>query len=314
MESILYILACLITGTFLGFSRRKSLPFLHVADRVAMLAIYGLLFVLGAGLGGDTKLLASLPVLGAKALVTAVLCIAGSIAGMWLLTVLHLFPVLPSGAGGSAKAAGDAPVGAVSVSPLHGTLRILFFFVLGIFMGYLNVLPGWLGGNAAMYALYVLVFAVGIGLGADLKAFRIVRDMHVKILLVPALIIAGTALGAAAAALILPEFSLHDALCVGAGFGYYSLSSILIESSGNSSLASVALIANISREVITILGTPLLARFFGGLAPVAAAGAAAMDTTLPGIARFCGERYAVIAVFSGMTLTMLVPFIVTAIL
>ena len=43
-----------------------------------------------------------------------------------------------------------------------------------------------------------------------------------------------------AASLLLPDFSVHEALCVGAGFGYYSLSSILIENSGNSSLASVA--------------------------------------------------------------------------
>lgn len=307
MESIIYILGCLCSGMLLGFHRRKHLAFLRVADKVSLLSVYLLLFVLGAGLGGDEKLLVSLPVLGAKGLVAAVLCVAGSIAGVCLLCVLGLFPAAP--------VASRESEGSVSASPLSGTIRILFFFSLGIFLGYLEVLPALLtSGNAAMYALYILVFAVGIGLGADLKAFRIVRDMHVKILLVPVVIVLGTGLGAAASALILPAFSLHDAMLVGAGFGYYSLSSILIESSGNSSLASIALIANISREVITILGTPLMARFFGGLSPVASAGAAAMDTTLPGIARFCGERYAVIAVFSGMSLTLLVPFLVTAIL
>ena len=306
MESIVCILICLTLGMVLGFFRRGRPAFLHLADRAALFAVYGLLFILGAGLGGDAKLLASLPVLGVRGLVTALFCVAGSIAGTGLLVTLRLFPVIPVKAGGPAVP---------SASPLSGTLRILAFFASGVGLGYLNLLPqGVISGNAAVYALYVLVFAVGIGLGADLKAFRIVRDMRLKILLVPAFIIAGTGLGAAAAALALPDFSLHDALCVGAGFGYYSLSSILIENSGNSSLASVALIANIAREALALLSTPLLARFFGGLAPVAAAGATAMDTTLPGIARFCGERHAVIAVFSGMSLTLLVPFLVAAML
>ena len=164
----------------------------------------------------------------------------------------------------------------------------------------------------ATYALYLLVFAVGVGLGADLRAFRIVRDLHVKILAVPALIIAGSALGALAASLMLPDFGARDSLCVGLGLGYYSLSSILIENAGNSSLASVALLANILREVMAILAAPLLARYCGGITTVAASGATAMDTTLPVIARFAGERCAVIAVFSGMTLTLLVPVLVTA--
>ena len=280
---------------------------MRVSDTTALFAVYGLLFILGAGLGGDARLLASLPTLGVKGLVTALCCIAGSIAGMGLLVLLRFFPSVPVKTGGQA--------GVPSASPFSGTARILFFFVLGIILGRFALVPGWLiADDAALYALYLLVFAVGIGLGADLKAFRIVRDMHVRILLVPVFIVAGTGGGAVAASLLLPDFSVHEALCVGAGFGYYSLSSILIENSGNSSLASVALIANIAREAITILGTPLLARFFGGLAPVASAGAAAMDTTLPGIARFCGEGYAVIAVFSGMCLTVLVPFLVTAIL
>jgi uncharacterized membrane protein YbjE (DUF340 family) len=39
-----------------------------------------------------------------------------------------------------------------------------------------------------------------------------------------------------------------------------------------------------------------------------------MDTTLPVISRFSGKEYAIIAVFSGIVLTILVPFMVTFIL
>ena len=302
MQDILIILGCIGLGMAVGFRQRRNVLLLRLADKIALCAVYGLLFVLGTRLGADAILLARLPELGGQALCVSLFCTAGSV--LCLTAVKRFFPA--TGTPVSEKGGG-------SLSPLRGSLRILLFFISGIALAYLSVIPmALIRSNLASYALYLLVFAVGIGLGADIKAFRIVRDMHVKILAVPLLIVAGTFAGAVAAWMALPGMSLRDSLCVGLGFGYYSLSSILIENSGNSALASVALMANIMREVTALLGAPLLARYCGGLSTVGAAGATAMDTTLPVIARFSGERCAVIAVFSGMTLTLLVPFLVTA--
>jgi uncharacterized membrane protein YbjE (DUF340 family) len=60
--------------------------------------------------------------------------------------------------------------------------------------------------------------------------------------------------------------------------------------------------------------TPILVKYFGNLAGIASGGATAMDTTLPVITRYSGKSYAVVAVFSGIVLTILVPFLVTFIL
>jgi uncharacterized membrane protein YbjE (DUF340 family) len=76
----------------------------------------------------------------------------------------------------------------------------------------------------------------------------------------------------------------------------------------------VALLSNIFREVATLLTTPILVRYFGKLAGIASGGATAMDTTLPVISRYSGKEYAIIALFSGIVLTILVPFLVTFIL
>jgi uncharacterized membrane protein YbjE (DUF340 family) len=192
-------------------------------------------------------------------------------------------------------------------------LPVLCFFAAGVALAYASPLPAWEGRSAAATGmLYLLVFVVGVGLGADLGAFRLVRDLHLKILAIPLLIVAGTFAGSLLVGLALPGVSMRDAVCVGMGFGYYSLSSILIENAGNSALASVALLANIMREIMALLGAPFLARYCGILAPVGAAGATAMDTTLPVITRFSGEHVAVIAVFSGMALTLLVPVAIPA--
>jgi uncharacterized membrane protein YbjE (DUF340 family) len=75
-------------------------------------------------------------------------------------------------------------------------------------------------------------------------------------------------------------------------------------------LGSVSLIANIFRELFCLLATPLLARLLGPLSAVAAAAAPAMDTCLPVLSRFTGDRFAVIAVFNGLVITILVPLFI----
>ena len=79
-------------------------------------------------------------------------------------------------------------------------------------------------------------------------------------------------------------------------------------------LGVIALLANLSREIITLIFAPLFVRLFGKLAPIASGGATAMDTTLPIVARFSGKEYAIIAFFSGIVLTVLVPILVPFIL
>ena len=84
--------------------------------------------------------------------------------------------------------------------------------------------------------------------------------------------ILGTLAGSAAVSLILTHRSLTDCLAVGSGFGYYSLSSIFITEYKGAELGTIALLANISREILTLLAAPLLVRWFGNLAPISAGG------------------------------------------
>ena len=308
MQDILIISACIGLGMLCGALLKTRRAFLQLADTTSLYAVYILLFILGVRLGSNSLLLQQLPLLGGRALCIAFFCTALSVA---CLFAGQRFIVPAS----IRKAKNTTHQKAGGAHPLKGCARILACFATGIVLAALSVTPAWMADSAlATYALYLLVFAVGIGLGADLRAFRVLRDLHVKILAVPLLIVIGSALGSCLAAVFLPGMSAHEALCVGMGLGYYSLSSIIIENAGHSALASVALLANILREVIAILTAPFIARLCAPLGTVAAAGATAMDTTLPVIARFSGEYAAVIAVFSGMALTLLVPFLVTAVL
>lgn len=198
---------------------------------------------------------------------------------------------------------------------MKGSLIILSFFIAGCLVGQMESVPAWLLNNAlSTYTLYALLFLVGMSIGFDSHCWQILREMHIKVLLVPIAVIIGTGAGSIAAWLIISDMPMNDVLAVGAGFGYYSLSTVIITNLGNPVLGSVALLSNIIREIVTLLCTPILVRYFGKLAPVASGGATAMDTTLPIIVRFTSERYGIVAVFSGMVLTMIVPFLVTFIM
>lgn len=198
---------------------------------------------------------------------------------------------------------------------MRSSLIIFAFFVSGILAGLSGKFPsGFDLDKFGSLALYILMFLAGVSIGSDKNSWKVMATHNYKIIWVPVSIVIGTLAGSALVALILPTLTLRESLAVGAGFGYYSLSSVFITQLHSQSLGLVALLSNIFREVATLLTTPILVRYFGNLAGIASGGATAMDTTLPVISKYSGKSYAIIAVFSGIFLTILVPFLVTFIL
>ncbi|MGE4520242.1 MAG: lysine exporter LysO family protein [Desulfobacteraceae bacterium] len=198
---------------------------------------------------------------------------------------------------------------------MKDSLIITAFFISGLVLGIYKFLPDFLLENSfSTYALYLLLFFVGITMGSDKKTWFFFFSKSFKLLLIPFSIIIGSLGGTALISFALKGISLKEALAVGAGFGYYSLSSIIIAELHSEALGMTALLSNISREIITLLLTPFFVRFFGPLSSVASGGATAMDTTLPVIAKFSGKEIAAAAVFSGFILTLITPFAVTFIL
>ena len=195
---------------------------------------------------------------------------------------------------------------------MRGSLIIVAFFIAGLLLARWGWIPSSLSeGDISIWALYALMFLVGISIGSDTQALKAIRGQHWKILWVPVATWAGTLAGTALASLLLPSRNLADCLAVGSGFGYYSLSSIFITEYRGAELGTIALAANIIREIITLLGAPLLVCWFGKLAPICTGGATTMDTTLPVITRFSGKEFVVISIFHGFIVDFSVPFLVT---
>ena len=293
------IIGGIATGRLLIGRRLAFVP------RLITVIIWALLFLLGVEVGSDPAVVGSLATLGGAALAIFALSVAGSIFAAWLLWRRIRGRAVPADDG---EAAADVPVSAWAA--LCGSLVIVAFFVVGCVVGLFAPFD-LAGSRVSAYVLYAQMFCVGITLGNDCTLAGRVRRLDPRLALLPVATAVGTLAGAALAAPLLAEWSLTDSLAVGAGFGYYSLSSIFIADFRGPELATIALLCNVMREIFTLLAAPLVARWCGPLAAVSIGGATTFDTTLPIIAQAAGRPYAVVSVFHGCVLDFSVPFLVT---
>ena len=186
---------------------------------------------------------------------------------------------------------------------MTGSLIIVGVFLLGCLFGYAGWYPDvLLDGNIELIVLYLLMFQVGMSVGSDKKLKEILRSIRPRLLLVPLATIIGSLLFAALASLAMGRWSLTDCLAVGSGFGYYSLSSILIMQLKEPSVL---------RELFALVGAPLFGKYFGRFAPICVAGATSMDTCLPVITRYCGKEWVFVSIFHGVLVDLSVPILVS---
>lgn len=195
---------------------------------------------------------------------------------------------------------------------MKGSIVIAVVLLGGILLGYLNLLPAFLIQNDwSMWVLYLLLFTAGISIGSDQELSSKLKSQSPLLLLVPIMTIIGTLIGVLLIVPFLPDRTIADCLAVGSGFGYYSLSSILITEYKGADLGVIALMSNIIREVFVLILAPILVRFFGKLAPICCAGATSMDSSLPIITRSSGSEFVIIALVNGILVDFSVPFLVS---
>ena len=203
---------------------------------------------------------------------------------------------------------------------MKSSLGVLLVFVLGGAVGLTGWVPKeWIGSDTSLTILYLLVLQVGLSLGSSKNLKEIVQSVNLRVLVIPLATIFGTLLFTALASFMLSQWSAYDCMAVGSGFAYYSLSSVLItELKGASAgiqiateLGTIALLTNIIREMIGLLGAPVFTKYFGRLAPISVAGINSMDVCLPVISKCAGQAVIPMAIVHGIILERCVPFLVS---
>jgi uncharacterized membrane protein YbjE (DUF340 family) len=246
---------------------------------------------------------AQLPTLGLQALSVAAAAMGGSVALAWLW-----FGARGVGAQGSLQshAAGAA------VHPLRASLSMAVSLAVGIAAGAAGVWPvgpGWPSiGDAAWWSVVVLCVLIGLDLGSgDLKTR--LRETGLGVLRVPCAVVLGSLGGGLALSVWLGPVAPAAA----AGFGWYSLAGPLVTQSMGAEAGAVAFLANLMRELVALLVIPIVVahRPAGPALGAAIAGAPAMDTALPFLARYGGGEAALVGLVSGAAVSVLAPVLVT---
>ena len=180
---------------------------------------------------------------------------------------------------------------------MKNSIIVFLFFCAGCLLGFSGEIK-LDAHHISLYILYALMLQVGISIGSNKNLKQIVRQIRLKMLVIPLATIIGTLLFSALASLLLSRWSVFECMAVGSGFAYYSLSSILITQFKEPSiglqlateLGTIALLSNIIREMMALLGSPLIEKYFGKLAPISAAGVNSMDVVCPPLPVIPGRK------------------------
>ena len=289
--------------------------------RIVTWLIWLLLFLLGIEVGSNEMIVRSLPTLGVEALLLSSAATLGCCVLAWMLWRVSKNNTVQENAKKETSAEkegnptekeglqGSSLIRGLKV--MKGSLIVVGFFVIGLLGGIEKMVPSWLlDGDVSFVALCGLLLFVGLGIGLNPEMKKEVRSLSPRMALLPVVTIIGSWFGALLIWTVLHR-TLSDCMAINSGFAYYSLSSIFITEYRGAELGTIALLANIIREMLTLLGAPLMARWFGPLAPISAGGATTMDTTLPILSQTVGQRYIALSIYHGFVVDFTVPFLVS---
>ncbi|SBS35860.1 hypothetical protein MSP8887_02470 [Marinomonas spartinae] len=155
--------------------------------------------------------------------------------------------------------------------------------------------------------LYILLFLIGCQLRQGNYRLRKLF-LNRQGLIIAGVTIASTLLAGWVSTLLL-HINWHQGLAVVSGFGWYSLSGILITGLGDPVLGTTAFLLDLSREILALMLIPFLAKWNSHLS-VGYSGATAMDFTLPMLGKFHGPQIIPVCIASGFIMSVLVPILI----
>ncbi|KEY57754.1 lysine exporter LysO family protein [Serratia sp. DD3] len=164
-----------------------------------------------------------------------------------------------------------------------------------------------LAGKGSEYALIFLLLLVGIQLRNNGMTLRQIV-LNRRGLVVAVVVVVSSLAGGALAAQLL-GLSLKTGLAMASGFGWYSLSGILISDAYGPVMGSAAFFNDLARELVAIMLIPTLARRSGSTA-LGLCGATSMDFTLPVLQRSAGLDMVPPAIVHGFLLSLLAPILI----
>lgn len=306
MFTILAILAAgLICGRiYLHFTRRAA----TLAENLLGYVVWFMLAAFGLRIGSDPDIMGNLHLLGLQALVLG--AAATILSGVAVSIFFRRFT--PEN-----TTLTDPAHNSFSGKALRGSAVTLTFFAAGLVAGDLSVLPisTSTAGMLSNLLLQILIALVGIATGSNPRLGSILRGIRPTIVAVPVVALVATVAAGCLAGWLLPVGSADGGLAV-TGMGYYSLSSMIISDLRSAdmgapaamSLAAIALMSNIVREILALTVIPVIGRRLGLYGSAAMCGVTSIDVTLPTLVSTFGAEAIPVGLVNGIILEVATPF------
>lgn len=291
-SGLLIILLPLIFGYLVPLRSTKILqPINHMLSWM----VYIILFLMGISLAFLDNLGSNLLLIFRYTAICAICIITVNMVALWLLEKRHAWR--------------GAHEQEILPSRLHMLLDSLKLCGV-VFGGFLLGLTQWPGltyaNKGSEYALILLLFLVGVQLrNSGMTLRQIVLNRRGMTI---ALVVAGSALiGGLIAAWVL-NLPMRTGLAMASGYGWYSLSGILLTDAFGPVIGSAAFFNDLIRELVAIMLIPALVQRNRSCA-LGLCGATSMDFTLPVLQRSAGVDMVPAAIVHGFLLSLAAPIL-----
>ena len=291
-SGLLIILLPLVIGYLIPLHRPSALKLI---TRFLSWIVYVILFFMGISLAFLDNLASNLLAILHYAAVSVVIIMLCNIAAlMWLEQKMpwqnhHRQERLPSRL-------------AMALESLQLCGVVLIGFLIGL--SGLSFLQH--ATEASEYTLIFLLFLIGIQLRNNGMTLRQIV-LNRRGMIVAVVVMVSSLLGGVINAFIL-DLPLKTGLAMASGFGWYSLSGILLTESYGPVIGSAAFFNDLARELLAIMLIPGLVRRSRSTA-LGLCGATSMDFTLPVLQRSGGVEIVPAAIVHGFILSLLVPIL-----
>ena len=291
-SGLLIILLPLVIGYLIPLHRPSALKLIA---RLLSWIVYVILFFMGISLAFLDNLASNLLAILHYAAVSVVIILLCNIAAlMWLEQKMpwqnhHRQEKLPS-----------------RLAMALESLQLCGVVFIGFLIGLSGISFLQHATEASEYTLIFLLFLIGIQLRNNGMTLRQIV-LNRRGMIVAVVVMVSSLLGGIINAFIL-DLPLKTGLAMASGFGWYSLSGLLLTESYGPVIGSAAFFNDLARELLAIMLIPGLVRRSRSTA-LGLCGATSMDFTLPVLQRSGGVEIVPAAIVHGFILSLLVPIL-----
>lgn len=305
-------------GYFIGSRLRSKKDHFWWLGKLLTFVVFSLITCMGYKIGSSESIIRDIMEIGINSVILAVVPLIFTIAALSItrraVGYNEVGVLVPKSERQELKSRKEKKKSGKTVIPKTTFLYmagVLLGFFFGYFMvvrnGYIDFEKGYsVVGTYITYALFLMVFLVGVDLGFDGTAPQLIKQAGVKTLIFPLAVGISTLIGVFACTLFM-DYNAHESLMIGATFCWYSLAPNIIIDGGFIAAGAVAFLSNFFRVIITLITVPIVAQKVGYVETTGMAVAASMDVCIGTIESSTNKTCAIIAFVTGCVFTFIIP-------